>query len=374
MILIYNNAMKIVVAMDSFKGCLDSEEACLAVSSGLHDGLPESEVIIIPIADGGEGTGKILTGYLNRKDGIRVIELAQGAGLNMAGENGDVWTGSTYRVGEMIREAINEGCKEITVTLGGSGTNDAGLGLLQALGLKIYDYDGLELGKMCAGRLKDICRFDTHELEKLTSGISFSYLYDGDIPFTGSGGAVMLYAEQKGMTDVNDRLAVDRDMERLSHLIADQTGRDPRMAYGAGAAGGTGGGLFSFLNAKPSRGIDAVLSAADFDEKVKGAAMVITGEGKTDRQTCQGKAAAGILQHSRDAGVPIAVMSGRIEDKEILRRFGFDRLIGINDGYSKDEDPKQRATALARLQSAARKLAMQIRSGIIFNPYHPESL
>lgn len=338
--------MKIVIAIDSYKGCLSSIKAAEAARTGIMKIHPEADIVILPIADGGEGTAEVLEGY-----GVSagVVEIAKGAGLRKVKDR-NVYTQSTYPVGEMIKEEIKKGNKNIVITLGGSGTNDMGLGALQGLGLKVYDDCGNEMGPIAAGMLKHIAGFDSTELHKNIKGIRFSYLFDAEIPFCGPEGAVMLYAPQKGMVNLNDLKETDAEMQRVGHLIAKHTHRNPAEARGAGAAGGCGGGFYAFLHAEGKPGIEEVLRAARFDQSVSNADLVITGEGKSDRQTCQGKAAAGILKEAHRYNVPVLLVSGRFEDIGDLQRYGFDYMLCINSGYDKDPaDPLNPEVAAKRI-------------------------
>lgn len=376
--------MKIVVAMDSFKDCMGSEIAGKRVAEGLKRVLPQADVRIVGIGDGGEGTVASLTDALKGRvlrvptvdalgrecvgsvmtvreaSGKRCgfIEWASAAGLQtLSFDERNVMKTSGYGVGLLIRAAISEGCERIVIALGGSATNDAALGALQALGLRILLDDGEELkGPVDASCLGRIRGFDSHHLREFTDGVEFLFLYDAAIDFSGPHGAVMMYARQKGC--VPEALSpLDSDMRNLGKLMQAFTGRSPAECSGAGAAGGAGGGLYSFLGARGLRGIDYVLEILHFDKLLDRADLVITGEGRADSQSRQGKAAEGILSHAKKAGVPVVLLAGVVEEREKLLADGYATIIDINAGMDPGENPLDPDVAGGRLRSVSESLA-----------------
>lgn len=344
--------MKIVVAFDSWKGSLTAVEACRAAARGLSLSYPDAEVVCIPMADGGEGTASVLRDYerdvvvpvktcdpllrpiegyyLRRADGSAIVELAVASGLTLldAGERNAMLT-TTRGFGELIDAAIRGGAREVICTLGGSATNDAGLGALQALGLKVY-CDGYLLDRPVSGSdLLLISGFDCSELKQNLCGTRLRYLFDADIPFNGPSGAVRLYSAQKGVDEAM-RNVLEAGMEHVAEIMERATGVNPREAAGAGAAGGTGGGFASLAGASPERGIEFVMHNLNFDEIIKDADLVITGEGKADMQSLQGKVVAGVLSHTHNFDVPVVLMTGAVENRQQLERIGFAKIFNIN--------------------------------------------
>ncbi len=375
--------MKVIIAMDSFKDCMTSKEAGDSVKTGILSVEPRSVVKVFAISDGGEGFIDAIDdkfmGYREKclvKDGlgrdieseffvfmsaegkkIAIIEKAKSVELKKLNkEERQVMKTSSYGFGMQIKKAIETGCKEIILTLGGSCTNDAGLGALQALGLKIFKKSGLMHSPATATDLGEIVDFDTAELNKLVKGIKVKYLYDADIDFCGKKGAVQMYASQKGDSGLNIE-KLDSDMIRLAEIMERSTGRNPRNYIGVGAAGGAGGGMYSFLNARAERGIDYILEKLDFEKAIEDADFIITGEGSADAQTCQGKAASGVLDYGERKGVEVILLAGGIKDGELLKKRGFLKAIDINSGYPIEENPLDRNVARVRLANAAIKVA-----------------
>ncbi len=368
--------------MDSFKGCLTSAEAGEAVRGGVLRAYPDAEVSVLEIADGGEGTGKALHRYLGGEviemdchdaigrsrrgrivllpssdGGTAIVELAEAAGItHLKGKERDVMRTTTYGFGELIAGAISHGARKVICTLGGSATNDAGLGALQALGLILYDKKGRVMDRPIAGEeLRNIGQIDPSALRSRLSGVEIEYLYDAEIDFTGPHGAVAMYSAQKGATD-KDFPLLEEGMENVARLLHDMTGKDPAELPGAGAAGGAGAGLGLLAGAHPRSGIAAVLDAARFDDMLRDADVVITGEGHADVQTCQGKAARGVLERAGKGGVPVMLFAGRVDDRELLMADGYLSITDINEGQSKEIDPCIPAIAKERLEDAVARV------------------
>lgn len=374
--------MKIVVALDSFKDCMDARRACNAVEGGLRSVLPDADVVTLPLADGGEGTLDVLSGYIPMKkhklivkdpigrdvesfycesrEGRAYIEFARGAGLEMLAQGErNVMRASSYGVGRMIRDALDKGIRSIIITLGGSATNDMFLGGLQALGLKVYDRDGnLMEHPVSAGDLCKIGGFDIEELNRRMSGVEMTYLYDAEIPFCEEGGAVRLYALQKGCQKKELPL-LDDSMKRMEEIVERTTGFSPATAPGAGAAGGSGGGLYGFLNGaclvRGLRGIEYIMEVTKLNERLEDADMVITGEGHADAQTSQGKVAAGVLELAKERGIPCLLIAGKISEAPLLRKMGYEDIIDINAGEPADVNPLEPAIATPRITKAIAK-------------------
>ena len=341
---------KVVVAMDSFKGCLSSSEAEKAVEEGIKLVCPDCEVIRFPIADGGEG---ILTVLVEATRGtyqiiandplMRPIETTYGvsgnkrvAFIEMATVNGlpllseterNPMLTTTYGTGELILHAIEQGYREFVIGIGGSATNDAGVGMLQALGARFLNKDGAVLGE--GGEiLHRIAAIDFSSVHPALEDTRFTIACDVRNPFCGPEGAAHVFARQKGADDAMIE-KLDAGMQSFSRLIHSTTGREITHVPGAGAAGGLGGAFLAFLNAELKPGIDLLLQTLKFSEKIKGADLIITGEGRTDRQSLMGKVPSGILEEAKRQGIPVIVVAGSIEDTEILNQAGFQGLFSI---------------------------------------------
>ena len=369
--------MKVICAFDSFKGCMTSLEAGEAAKRGVMSAMPGCMVSVMPMADGGEGTIDAIRSMTGgREVPIRVldplirerkskyvmdcdsatayVEIAQCAGLTMlTPDERDAMRTSSYGLGMAMAKAIEAGAKHITICLGGSATNDAALGALQALGLKVYTENGLLNRPVTGADLINITDVDSKALEQLKSLCDITVLYDADIPFCGPMGAVRLYAPQKGVK-AEDLNGLERGMENVREVVERKTGVKAESVKGAGAAGGAGYGLAALAGAKMETGIDYMLSLSDFDAQLAETTIVLTGEGKADIQTLQGKVSAGILSHARKRGVPVWLFAGKVEDREALLNAGFERVVDINAGQDTAQDPMDNTVARRRLENAVR--------------------
>lgn len=369
--------MKVICAFDSFKGCMTSLEAGEAAKRSVMSAMPGCMVSVMPMADGGEGTIdaiRRMTG--GREVPIRVfdpllrereseyvmdcdsatayVEIAQCAGLTMlTPDERDAMRTSSYGLGMAMAKAIEAGAKHITICLGGSATNDAALGALQALGLQIYTENGLLNRPVTGADLINITDVDSTALEQLKSQCDITVLYDADIPFCGPMGAVRLYAPQKGVK-AEDLDILERGMKNVREVVERKTGIKTASVKGAGAAGGAGYGLAAMAGAKMESGIDYMLSLSDFDAILDETAIVLTGEGKADSQTLQGKVSAGILSHAWKRGVPVWLFAGKVEDSEALLNSGFEKVIDINADQDTAQDPMNNTVARRRLENAVR--------------------
>lgn len=341
---------KIVIACDSFKGSLTSAEAAGYISAGVRDIYPECDILSLPVADGGEGTVDALIAATGGRKivckvndplmrpieatyGIlgdnktAIIEMAAASGLPLIKpEERNPMLTTTYGTGELIKDALLKGCYKFLIGLGGSATNDAGVGMLQALGFRFYDSESkLEHGKHV---LNNIVSIDTTHILPQLRAASFIVACDVDNPFSGPDGAAFVFGPQKGAnTDMVGQL--DLGLKTFSQTIKKITGKDIDNIPGAGAAGGMGGGFVAFLNAKLSRGIDMVLDALMFDQQIKDADLIITGEGRLDKQTIMGKAPMGILQAGLKQGKPVIAVGGSVCDTDILSETGFTAIFPI---------------------------------------------
>lgn len=366
--------MKIIVAPDSFKECMTADEAAGAIAAGVLDVLPDAEVMTIPLSDGGEGLTRTVAKYidterkvvkvtgpigmpveaqylLDEANSTAYVEMASAAGLTLVPEPyRDPMMTTTRGVGEMIMDAVNRGAVEIMLGLGGSATNDAGLGALQALGLRCLDMSGKEINlNMCGGLLSVLTDLDTTELRMRLKGVRVQLVCDVDAPFVGPHGAVAVFSAQKG-ADSEGMMLLEKGMVNVAEVIRRKTGKDISDIPGAGAAGGMGGPFMALLGAKQMRGIDFVLDTVRFDEALEGASLVITGEGRSDRQTLMWKVPYGVLHRSAQHGVPVALVSGAVNDIDMLAGTGFDSLTCINESESTAVDPLDKSIAGDRLR------------------------
>ena len=353
--------MKIVVAIDSFKGSLSSIEAGSAAKSGIERaGL--ADVTVMPLADGGEGTTEALVeglggtyvsavvtgplgGSVNAVYGIlgdgrtAVMEMARAAGIMLVDRKKlDPSKATTYGVGEMILDAAGRGCREFIIGIGGSATTDGGAGMLQALGFEITDEKGENIrpGIRDLDRIADIT---PKNVPKVLKECHFSIACDVKNPLCGENGAVWIYGPQKGVRE-EEKDIFDRKMKHFADKTQEYTGADHRTAPGAGAAGGLGYAFLSYLpNAELKSGIDIVLEAVGLEQELKDADLVITGEGRLDHQTAMGKAPVGVARLAKKYGVKVFAFAGSVSrDASECNSAGIDAFFPIVRGVTTLEE------------------------------------
>ncbi len=344
--------MKIVVAPDSFKGSLSAKEASDAIELGIRRVLKDAEIVKVPMADGGEGTVQSLVDAtngtlikLNALDPLcreveafygilgdgktAVIEMAAASGLPLLkeGEKNPMLT-TTYGTGQLIKHALEMGCRSIIMGIGGSATNDGGAGMASALGVRFLDEEGKEIGPGggALGRLRSI---DARALDKRISECSLIAACDVSNPLAGSEGASFVYGPQKGankaMVDI-----LDKNLRSYGEMLEKYFSKSIIHISGAGAAGGLGAGLLAFLNAKLMRGIDIVIETTGLEEKLRDADLVITGEGMIDHQTMYGKTPYGVAKLAAKYKIPVVAIAGGIgEGDEVLYDNGFSSIFSI---------------------------------------------
>ena len=347
---------KIIIASDSFKGSLTSLEVARAAEEGVKmvkdanemeyaektkRDCGECDIRCIEIADGGEGTGATLTRVLGgdvvntivsdplgRKieatygiatisgQKTAIMEMAQASGLTLLkpSERNPLLT-STHGTGEMILDALNRGCRKFLIGIGGSATNDGGTGMLEALGFKFIDSNGRPMTGMCGGNINRIARIIP---PLLLEEAEFIIACDVDTPFCGREGAAEVFGPQKGATP-EEVVLLEDGMQSLNNIIKRDYGIDLSSIKGTGAAGGLGGAFHAFLNGRLQSGIAVVLDAIGFEEQIKDADLIITGEGRIDSQTCRGKVISGITSVAAKYGVPVIAIAGIVDmgEKEI---------------------------------------------------------
>lgn len=347
--------MKIVIAPDSYKESLSALEAANAIERGFKMIFPDAVYNKMPMADGGEGTvqslvdatnGKIeertVTGPLGKPvkaffglmgDGeTAVIEMAAASGLHLVPtEDRNPLTTSTKGTGELISAALDLGVQHIIIGLGGSATNDGGAGMIQALGGRLLDEAGKDIGDG-GGALAQLAVIDLAGLDNRLKDVRVEVACDVDNPLTGPRGASAIFGPQKGATpDIVELL--DKNLSHFADIAEKALGKSFRDIEGVGAAGGLGASLLAFLNADLKRGIDIVLHAVDFEEAVKDADLVITGEGRIDSQTIYGKTPIGVAKAAKKYGVPVIGLAGSLsQDSDVVYEHGIDVLFSIVPG------------------------------------------
>lgn len=342
------NCERIIVAPDSFKGSLTAAQVAEACRLGILDEFPAAEVVCLPLADGGEGTVDALSAsagmmkvkcrvsdplmrpveawYAISSDGrSAVMEMAAASGLTLLSESErDPLQTSTYGTGEMILDALRRGCRRFFIGIGGSATNDAGMGMLRALGYRFADASGNPL----EGRGSDlsrVVRIDVSGADPRLRESSFTVACDVGNPLFGPNGAAYVFAPQKG-ADEETVMQLDIGLREFASVIMRDMRVDVSSIPGAGAAGGLGAAFCAFLGADLRKGIEMVLEAVGFDRAIAGASLIFTGEGSVDAQSLMGKVVSGVSSHAREAGVPVVVLGGKVADRVALAKAGLTAL------------------------------------------------
>ncbi|MBQ6746564.1 MAG: glycerate kinase [Bacteroidaceae bacterium] len=348
--------MKIIVAIDSFKGCLTSKEANQAAAEGIRNRYPDADVVQVPVSDGGEGFMEafhaaiggelieltvrdplmrpVIAHYL-LEEKLAVIEIAQASGLTLlTREERNPMVATSYGTGQLVADAVRKGAEHIILGLGGSATSDAGVGMLRAL----------------------IDSFAKHgewdDIEELKH-VRFTIASDVKNPLCGENGAAHVFAPQKGATP-EMVLQLDKRARKFADISAKHFGYDRSEQEGAGAAGGLGYAFLQYLNADCKPGIELLLDTIRFREIVKDASLVITGEGSADRQTLMGKLPVGILKQS--GNVPVCLIAGRISDRQELLNAGFAHVECINPECITLEEAMRKEVATQNIIDTVRKI------------------
>ena len=370
-------AKKIVVACDSFKGSMTSAQANSAVEAGLRIALPGYEIEKIAVADGGEGTGEALAGafrakrvhmktldplgrpvdaifYVNPRTHVAVIDTAAASGLPLLRpDERDLMKASTYGTGLLAAAAIDMGCREIYIGLGGSATNDCGTGFMQALGYRFLDGHGSPLGQ--GGEiLAQTAGIDSTRRHNGIDRVRFVLFTDVDNELCGPSGAAYTFGPQKG-ADPALCQALDEGARNFASVLALNGYDDTSHEAGAGAAGGMGAGLTAILRAEIRQGAPAILDAIQFDEHIFEAEFVITGEGRIDATTLRGKTPFAILQAARRQNIPVYAFAGSVSDEEALFSSGFGAVIPIRPPEIPLAEAMKASRARELLQKAVEK-------------------
>ena len=368
--------MKLLFASDSFKGTISSEQTVEFLTKAAHEVFGPCETIGVPVADGGEGTtdavilarkgvkvyanvhGPLMEkanayyGKLSEKEAV--LEMAQASGLPMVPEElRNPLNTTTYGTGELVKAALDAGFTEISIAIGGSATNDGGMGFARALGIRFLDADGNELeGK--GSDLEKVADIDVSGLDEKAKAAHFTVMCDVTNPLCGKDGATYTFGKQKGGTpEILDQL--EKGMCNYRDVIIEKFGINPDETPGTGAAGGLGAALKIYLNAEMKSGIETVLDLIDFDSLLKGVDLVVTGEGRTDWQSCFGKVMQGVGDRANKYDIPVVALCGGLGK-------GYDQIYehGIDSIMTTVDRPMPLATALEKAEELYYKGAIRM--------------
>ena len=370
--------MKIVIAPDSFKDSLSAEKVADAIAAGLADVMPHAQLVKCPMADGGEGTVEAIiaagNGQLRRNhvqgplgapveahwgwlpdSHTAIIEMAEASGLQLLKpEQRNACITSTFGTGELIRAALDAGARRVILAIGGSATNDAGAGALQALGLGLFDAQGNSLPRGGLA-LAHVARIELAGLDPRLAEVRFEIAADVNNPLCGEHGASAIFGPQKGASAEQVRL-LDQALAHFADHCANVLPKDVRHEPGSGAAGGLGFAAKAFFGAQFRAGVEVVAELVGLAEAVKGADLVITGEGRFDAQTLRGKTPFGVASIARAEGVPVVVLAGTLgEGYQALYEHGINAAFAIASGPMTLQDACARAAPL--LTDRARDIA-----------------
>lgn len=376
--------MKVVVAIDSFKGSLTSMEAGNAAKAGILNAC-DADVVVKPLADGGEGTTEALveglggqfvsvcvTGPLGQKTNARygimedgktaVMEMAEAAGITLVVRDQlNPWKATTYGVGEMILDAVECGCRDFIVGIGGSATTDGGAGMLQALGYELLDENGAQIG-FGAGELDRIVRISAEHRCPELSECRFRIACDVRNPLCGENGAVFVFGPQKGVRET-EKTILDEKMRHFAEKTREFLGTDNSLEEGAGAAGGLGFAFLSYLpKARLQPGIEIVLKAIGLEEELADADFVVTGEGRLDFQTAMGKVPVGVAQLAKKYHKKVIAFAGGVtEDAGKCNEKGIDAFFPIVRGVTTLDEAMNRETAKRNMELSAEQVFRLVR-------------
>lgn len=373
---------RVVLAPDKFKGSLTAAEVVEALAVGMLDVSPGLEVVKLPVADGGDGTvaaalsagydkiivdtvgptGEAVPAPYALSGDRAVVELAAVVGLSMLpGGQLNPLGSSTYGLGLVIADAIRHGATTIVLGLGGSASTDGGAGMVQAMGARLLDAAGHDLAPG-GGSLADLDRVDLAPLRATVGSVQIIIASDVDNPLLGPNGAAAVFGPQKG-AGPDDLHHLERGLQHWSKIVSQATRRDDAERPGAGAAGGTGFAALALLNAEIKPGIELILDLIDFDSRVVGADLVVTGEGSLDEQSLAGKAPIGVAQAAARAGVPVVAVAGRLQ-------LSTQRLqeAGISAGYALSDLEPDPARSIANAKPLLRGVGARIAEDWLAGP------
>lgn len=367
---------KVVIAIDSFKGSVTSREAGEAVRKGILTELPDCEVAVLPVSDGGEGLLEVFEGNVERRaiavrgplgrevlahycvlgDGkTALIEMAQAAGLPLlTDEERNPEETTTFGVGQLIAHAVQSGCRDFLIGIGGSATNDAGTGMLEALGFIFRNKSG-DVFSPTGATLIAIAEVDATQVSPVLKSCRFNIACDVTNPFSGPQGAATVFSPQKGAS-AEMTLRLEAGMEHLHRLFREQYGIALNEIPGSGAAGGLGGAFVLFLHASLRSGAELLLDYLRFDTLIKDAQLLITGEGRMDAQTLMGKIPYRVMERASRLGIPTIALCGSVSDLTPLNQAGFTSLFSIHPDRLPLKEAMDKELTLSRLMLTAQQI------------------
>lgn len=350
--------MKILIAPDKFKGSLTATEVCDAIANGIHLVNSSFEIFKLPMADGGEGFSRAMIGenkskkyeitvndplgrwkpahYSILENGTAIVEMSNASGLNLlTGQERNPLKTSTIGTGELIKSAIENGANEIIIGIGGSATNDAGMGMAMALGYRFLDKNGERLQPIGENLIKVAEIIDP--IKKIWRNIPIKIACDVQNPLYGINGAAYIFGAQKG-ANAQQIKDLDLGLRSFSRVVNKHFGKQFHFMAGAGAAGGLGYGIIAFLEGKLQSGVDLIMETNHFAEKIKAIDLIITGEGKIDEQTINGKVVAGVCKMANEFKIPVVAICGKCElDETQANKLGLKKIIAlVNEKISND--------------------------------------
>ena len=371
--------MKVVIAIDSLKGSLSSMEAGMAIKDGILAAKPDAEVIVKPLADGGEGTTDALIegmngeridltvtgpmhtpvdayyGYL-KDTNTAVMEMASAAGITLVPDSEkNPLLATSYGVGEMINDAIQRGCRNFIIGIGGSVTNDGGIGMLKALGVRFLDENGEDAGE--GGQaLAKVARIDVSGMNPLLKECHIQVACDVNNPLCGENGSTYVYGPQKGVTE-DMKKTLDEAMAHFARVTSETLENDYMNTPGAGAAGGLGYAFLAYTGAALTPGIELILDAVGLEEELSGADVVVTGEGRLDFQTAMGKAPVGVARLAKKYNAKVIAFAGSVTKEAVAcNEAGIDAFFPIVRGISTLSEAMDPATAKANMAAAVEQV------------------
>ncbi|MBN2104617.1 glycerate kinase [bacterium] len=379
-----NRQYHFLLAPDSFKDSLSAPEICDAMARGIRRTCPDARITSVPLSDGGEGFTRALTaaggecrrfkvmgplgesvhahyGLIDKNRKTGVVEMAAASGLHLIPvSRRNPLNTTTFGTGELIRKVLNHDVDQLIIGIGGSATHDLGCGLAQALGVRFYDSSGEISRPICGGLLETVRAVEIQGLNIRLKAVEIMTASDVKNPLLGPQGAAYTYARQKGADDQIIE-TLEKGSGHIIRLIEEATGKSVRDVPGAGAAGGLGAGIMAFLGSAITPGIELILDRIGFDELLNGVDYILTGEGKTDAQTIQGKTVWGVIQRAKKQSVPVIVLSGRVESgARILYNHGVQIMDSICPKRVTEEDALKntRSDMIRKVAQVVRKLVL----------------
>ena len=373
--------MKIVIAPDSFKGSLTATEAADAIEIGFRAVYPDAEYVKVPMADGGEGTvqslvdatsgtiinqsvigpmGDMVPGFFGILGGSRtaVVEMAAASGIHLVKpEERNIYLASSFGTGQLINAALDHGCDKLIIGLGGSATNDGGMGMMKALGAQFLGQGGAPLAPDVRALLQ-LAKIDLQYLVPRLSKTEIVVACDVNNPLCGENGSSRIFGPQKGATE-DDIVVLDKALARYGDVLAINTGRNIAVEPGAGAAGGMGAALIGLIDAVVKPGVDLVIEIVDLAKSLVDTNLVITGEGRIDSQTIHGKTPIGVAKIAKSHNLPVICIAGSVEDgADIIHQMGIDEIYSVIEG---DYDLTEALIEAGhKLTQAAQKIAKSL--------------